>query len=303
MDVVLLNTNWLNTFVTLIDTKHFTKTAHKLFMTQPGVSQHIRKLEQACGHSLILREKKSFEITEQGRLMYEYAKQLKNNEKRLLAQLTFDEPYIGQCNLACSGALALLLYPKLLTIQARHSALIMQLKAAPNHQILTEVEHGDIDLGLVTHTVKNNLFDIQEVGNEHLCLVLPARADIDPINRDSLSKVGLIDHPDAGHYLTRYFTQNAQLGMADFRIEQIPVTGYINQINQILEPVAKGLGFTVLPKSVIDNFHTPELLSIYQSDNAVIETIYLVKKRSRELPARFKTVLQMLAEHFDCEIS
>ena len=43
-------------------------------MTQPGVSQHINKLETACGHALILREKKRFDLTEQGRLVYQYAR-------------------------------------------------------------------------------------------------------------------------------------------------------------------------------------------------------------------------------------
>ena len=54
----MLNPNWLKTFVTLIDTGHFTKTAEKLFMTEPGVSQHISKLEKACGHALIHRDRK-----------------------------------------------------------------------------------------------------------------------------------------------------------------------------------------------------------------------------------------------------
>ncbi len=34
----MLNSNLLKTFITLIDTGHFTKTAEKLFMTQSGVS-------------------------------------------------------------------------------------------------------------------------------------------------------------------------------------------------------------------------------------------------------------------------
>ena len=48
----MLNPVWLKTFVTLIETGHFTKTAEKLFMTQPGVSQHIAKLEQASKYLL-----------------------------------------------------------------------------------------------------------------------------------------------------------------------------------------------------------------------------------------------------------
>ncbi|WP_260847496.1 LysR family transcriptional regulator [Shewanella algae] len=69
----MINPNWLKTFKTLIDTGHFTKTADVLFMTQPGVSQQIRKLEESCGHALIRRINKTFEITEQGKLVYEYA--------------------------------------------------------------------------------------------------------------------------------------------------------------------------------------------------------------------------------------
>ncbi|MGC7906805.1 helix-turn-helix domain-containing protein [Vibrio anguillarum] len=41
---------WLNTFKTLVDIGHFTKAAELLHMTQPGVSQHINKLEAACGY-------------------------------------------------------------------------------------------------------------------------------------------------------------------------------------------------------------------------------------------------------------
>ena len=41
MILSMLNPVWLETFITLVDTGHFTQTAEKLHMTQPGVSQHI----------------------------------------------------------------------------------------------------------------------------------------------------------------------------------------------------------------------------------------------------------------------
>ena len=42
----MINPTWLNTFCTLVEVNHFTQTAERLFMTQSGVSQHIKKLEQ-----------------------------------------------------------------------------------------------------------------------------------------------------------------------------------------------------------------------------------------------------------------
>jgi len=298
----MLNPNWLNTFVTLVDLGHFTKTAEKLFMTQPGVSQHINKLEKACGHSLIRREKKSFEVTEQGHLVYQYAEQLVKNEYELFEQLDFDNPLSGVCKLACSGALALTLYPKLLNIQVQHAKLVVQVKAAPNHQILNEIQNGVIDLGIVTEIPNNSPFDVQEVGREQLCLVLPANTEIEDLNGNLLTKLGLVDHPDAKHYLSLYFAQNLGSNFTHLNIEQLPITGYVNQISQILEPVAKGLGFTVLPKSAVDSFKEPQLLKILKPQKPVIEILYMVKKRNRVLPARFEVVKSILQKHFDVGI-
>ena len=297
--VVMLNPNWLKTFVTLIDTGHFTKSAEKLYMTQPGVSQHISKLEKACGHALIQRDKKSFDLTEQGFLVYQYAKQLVKNEYELLEQLDFDNPFSGDCKLACSGALALTIYPKLLGIQTQHSHLVVQLKAAPNHQILNEIQNGGIDLGIVTDIPNNSPFDVQEIGREQLCLVLPANTETEGVDGSLLTKLGLIEHPDAKHYLSLYFAQNQESNFTHLNIEQLPVTGYVNQISQILEPVAKGLGFTVLSKSAVDSFKEPQILKIFKPQKPIIEILYMVKKRNRVLPARFEVVKSILQKHFD----
>ena len=71
------------------------------------------------------------------------------------------------------------------------------------------------------------------------------------------------------------------------RIADIPVKGYINQINLILEPVAAGHGFTVLPESVVKAFRDQEAIQTLPLPNPVYETINLVQKKYRPLPARY----------------
>jgi len=297
----MLNPTWLNTFVTLVDMGHFTKTAEKLFMTQPGVSQHISKLEKACGHSLIRRDKKSFEVTEQGRLVYQYADQLVKNEQGLMEQLAFDNPFSGDCTLACSGALALMLYPKLLDLQVQYPQLVVKLKAAPNHQILNEIQTGIIDLGIITDIPSYSLFDAVELGREQLCLVLPTKAKASSYSENLLTELGLINHPDAEHYLSIYFAQSQESNFTHLNIKEIPVTGYVNQISQILHPVAKGLGFTVLPKSAVDTFQEPKQLKIFSPKKPVMQTLYMVTKRNRALPARFEVVKSILQQQLHAE--
>ena len=286
----MLNPVWLETFITLVDTGHFTQTAEKLFMTQPGVSQHINKLEEACGHLLIKRDKKSFVVTEQGRLVYNYTKQLKQGENNLFEQLNFDNPFAGQCSLACSGALALMLYPKLLRLQAQQPDLHVSLKAAPNHQILQDVKTGQIDQGIVTNIPNESFFDYEALGQEELCLILGQQSDDKLSLTQTLLKLGLIAHPDAEHYLSLYVSRSEERELKRLEIGKIPVIGSINQIGQILEPLALGMGFTVLPKSAVNSFHSPELLTIIKPKKPVMESLYLVRKKNRILPKRYNAL-------------
>ncbi|MDW6002554.1 LysR family transcriptional regulator [Vibrio mangrovi] len=298
----MLNPVWLNTFKTLIETGHFTRTAEKLFMTQPGVSQHIQKLEEACGHKLLQRFNKSFEITEQGRMVYQYARQLEQGEATLLDRLNFHDPYTGQYRIACSGALALFLYPRLLEIQQQHPRLVIHLESAPNHAILKGIQAGEIDIGLVASIPNKSLFDAEQLCDDPLCLALPKENTFQSAPCQTLMKLGLIRHPDVDHYLSLYLADISQSVISSLKQEDIPVSGYINQINQILIPVSRGLGFTVLPQFAVESFSDAAKLDIIKSDQSASETLYLVKKHSRKLPERFHMInhqVKSFLTHYD----
>ncbi|MDP5138668.1 LysR substrate-binding domain-containing protein, partial [Rheinheimera baltica] len=101
--------------------------------------------------------------------------------------------------------------------------------------------------------------------------------------------LGLINHPDAEHYLSLYFKQSKEQELTQLDVSKIPVIGSINQISQILEPIAQGIGFTVLPKSAVDSFPSPERLKVLKPKQPVMESLYLVCKKNRVLPARYDT--------------
>lgn len=290
----MLNPLWLHTFKTLIDIGHFTQTAEKLYMTQPGVSQHVKKLEQACGHALIKRENKSFELTEQGRLVYDYAVKVAVEEAALLDNLNFDDPFSGECRLSCSGSLALRIYPQLLELQKQHQGLTIHLEVAPNDKILRDIDNGVVDIGVVTHLPSSSLFHSEELGSEPLCLILPKCHEGKSVTADLLLRYGVIQHPDATHYLSLYFEQCGDPELASLNTKALPTVSYINQLHQILLPVSKGIGFTVLPKSALDSFPHRDQLCIHTPNKAVTEKLYLVHKRNRDLPNRYKKVKKVL---------
>ncbi|KZX57443.1 LysR family transcriptional regulator [Vibrio sp. HI00D65] len=293
----MINPLWLNTFKILVDVGHFTQTAEKLYMTQPGVSQHIKKLEQACDCELLSRENKSFELTEQGRIVYRYALKLEKDQEDLFESLSFDNPYSGQCHLSCSGSLSLRLYPKLLELQQQHPDLSINLEAAPNRKILNDLLQGTTDVGIVRHLPNNRYYQSQVIGKEALCLIVHHRhADLE-ITPKTLHEIGLIAHPDSAHYLSLYFDLCGDNELANININEIPKSGYINQLHQILLPVSKGLGFTVLPAGAVEHFAERDKLHVVPPKKEVEEMLYLVQKRNRKLPHRYNTVIDLIKQN------
>lgn len=87
----------LSTFLELCETKNYTKTAEKLHMTQPAVTQHIKYLEQYYGTKLFYYdEKKRLHLTDQGRLLRSYAQSVQADSEIIKNRLSvpINEPDI-----------------------------------------------------------------------------------------------------------------------------------------------------------------------------------------------------------------
>lgn len=76
------------TFIKVVETKSYTAAAEELHMTQPAVTQHIHRLEEHYGRRLIEFAGRSLELTEAGRIFYEYANLQKANETLLTQKLS-----------------------------------------------------------------------------------------------------------------------------------------------------------------------------------------------------------------------
>lgn len=66
----------LRTFLAVAQTLSFTRAARRLGLRQSTVSQHVRRLEEAVGRQLFLRDTHSVELTEDGEAMLGFARRI-----------------------------------------------------------------------------------------------------------------------------------------------------------------------------------------------------------------------------------
>lgn len=68
--------NSLLVFYEVVKARSFSRAAESLFMTQPGVSNHVAQLEAQAGRPLLKREKGKFQLTREGRVILKYAEKM-----------------------------------------------------------------------------------------------------------------------------------------------------------------------------------------------------------------------------------
>ncbi|MCT4371286.1 LysR family transcriptional regulator [Yangia mangrovi] len=289
----MLNATWIETFTVLAEEGHFTRAAERLNMTQPGVSQHLRKLEQQLGQRLIAQDGKSFSLTTAGEKLRELGLTRRAEERALREAITRDDPDVGELRLACSGSFAMLFYPRAIALMREAPGLAIHVEAAPQADILSGVLDGRFDLGVVGEDPGHPRIEAQHVGQEELCLLLPMQAG-GVAAFDDLETLGLIAHPDVYRYADDLLPQNFPGAFTGS--DRLRVRSYVNQIGQIPAPVAEGVGYTLLPRSGLAAFLLADRVDVAKLPIPQYQELWSIWPRGRPPSVRLKRIKLLIEE-------
>lgn len=284
----MINPVPLRSFVAVADHGGFTRAAKRLGLTQAAVSQHVRALEETLG-PLLLRRPRALAVTPAGEALLDYARAVEAADRRLQARIDDADASGGTIGLVTPGSVGLMLYPLLLDHQAAHPGLVIRHRFAPDAEVIEAVLDSRFDLGLVSTRPDDARLASDAFAEEPLELIVPAGAAVG--GWADLMGLGFIDHPDgmamATRLLTRRFPGNPG-------VRRLPVTGFSNQIALILEPVARGLGFTVLPRYARQAFARPDAIRVVDGGPAVTDTLWLIYRAEWPLSRRAAVLVQAL---------
>jgi aminoethylphosphonate catabolism LysR family transcriptional regulator len=126
----------------------FSRAAHKLALTQPAISDHIRKLEETHGVELVLRKRGGIALTDLGRKLYAITERLfeaENEAGGLLARSrNLDE---GSLTIGADAAVHIL--PVLFRFRERYPKVSLRLISGNSAQLLAKLDAFEIDFAVV----------------------------------------------------------------------------------------------------------------------------------------------------------
>ena len=163
----------LKVFCDLAETESFTKTAQINSITQSAVSQQISSLERQFKSLLIERSKKRFRLTREGKVLYDYSKQIIQIYDSLFSKLQEIQDIVSSTiRVATIYSIGLHdLPPYIKKFLKAYPTVNVHVEYRRSNQVYEDVLSNVVDLGLVAYPVRDPKLDIVPLRKDMLVLI------------------------------------------------------------------------------------------------------------------------------------
>ncbi|SDO78840.1 DNA-binding transcriptional regulator, LysR family [Pedococcus dokdonensis] len=139
----------LRTFVAVAQSLSFTRAAESLGLRQPTVSQHVRRLEDAVGRPLFVRDTRSVALTSDGEAMAGFAREILAAQERAVGYFTGSHLQ-GRLRFGVTDDLALTPLPRILRdFRQLYPRIDLELTVLQNDALVRRIESGHLDVAFV----------------------------------------------------------------------------------------------------------------------------------------------------------
>ena len=299
-----MNLKQLEAFVQVSESGSFSKAAKELFLTQPTISAHISSLEKELNVRLFIRNTKEVSLSDDGKDLYRYAKQITDLEKAIEERFYMDSDDGKHfITIAASTIPAQYLLPKvLMCYRERYPKEQIKIMETDSSEVVTQVVDHMVDVGF-TGTVlekkhckyipfyKDELAVITPDTPEYRILKEQNRDDIDWIKRKPL----ILREEGSG---TRKEAEK-QLKNAGISMEDLDIVASIANQETIKKSVKQGMGITVLSRLAAEDEDGLLIFPIPGADEG--REINLVYNKNYQMTRSADRCIRIVKEVYDIE--
>lgn len=181
-----MNTKQLEYVLVLSREGSFSKAADALNITQPSLSQYIKKIEKEIGLPLFDRTNGEVRLTDAGHVYLESGKQILDLEQQMTAKfLDIANHKSGTLRIGTSPFRSASMMPVIAKhFQTIYPGMYLIIEEMETHELIDGCEHGDFDFCLTMLPVDERIFAYEPIVEEELVLAVPA--SYDPLTSVSL---------------------------------------------------------------------------------------------------------------------
>jgi len=251
----------LRYFVAVADEGSFSRAAAKVRVAQPSLSQQIRKLEAEVGQPLFDRLPRSVVLTEAGRCLIDYARQILasiGDARRSIDELK--DEVSGRLAVGAIPTIAPYILPELVgKFQKQYPEVTLEIVEDVTDGITRRVEAGELDVALASTCQQSPTLRRESLGNEPLLALVP---EGHPLAKKTLVE---LDDLKSQRFLLLHemhcLSQQVHHLLESRRLRpEIALAG--SQLGTIANMVAAEIGVSIVPQMMVKHRATSGCVSL-----------------------------------------
>lgn len=270
----------------------FSKAADVLNISQPSLSQYIKKIEQEIGIELFDRANGEVRLTDAGRVYIEAGRKILDVEHQLEVQLSDLATHktgslvIGTAPYRAAGMMPVVAK----RFQQAYPGIHLVIREGTTAELSEAVERGECDLCLTMLPLDDRIFSYEKVAEEEMILAVPASCE--PFKTQTI--VGLrypaINVKDINRHSfvmltdSQFMQKQLQNLVIDYKLI-LRTAAVVKSLGSQIAMVRAGVGMALVP-SGIESFCLKEEVSFYSFAECLPKRVVVVMwRKDRKLSA------------------
>lgn len=287
----------VNTFLTVVREKSFSKASAKLGISQPAVTQQMKYIEDYLQVQVVDRKKNGIRLTKEGQMLYNIAQKIErcvsNGEKELLKIVNKDVTFM----FGASFIIGNYVLPRFLNHLKENIHNDVSINVSVSHKTIEDLLDKKIDLALVENYIPDDNIIYREWMEDEIVIFsnqkLPTRAKPE----DLLSYKWVCRNPDSNTRMI--FKEN--LDRVNFPdCDQFDVTSEVTSVTTIVQTVLHSDTTQAPTVSIVSRNAIDSLLkagALYESrigNNKMTRKLYIAYRKDRKHDAFIENVVDYL---------
>lgn len=248
-----MNLKQLEAFVQVAEGGSFSKAAKKLYLTQPTISAHVASLEKELNVRLFVRNTKEVSLSEDGKDLYKYARQMVDLEKKIDERFGTREEGGKHCiTIAASTIPAQYLLPKvLMRFNEKYPEEQLKIMETDSAKVVTQIVEHMADVGFTGTVLEKKHCKYMPFYKDELVIITPNTEKYQKLKEHMTDDISwlleehvILREEGSG---TRKEAEK-QLKQAGVDLSDLDIIASIENQETIKKSVRQGMGISILSK-------------------------------------------------------
>lgn len=292
-----MNLNYLKLFNILAAELSFSKTASLLYISQPAVSIQIKNLENELGFKLFDRTGRQLQLTENGKILYQYTKKIFELVDKADTELTSQASNLkGMVEVGASNTPGTYVLPKILSEYSEaYPSVVSNLHIGNTHEVEKMVLENRVDFAIKGGEVLyNSKLYVEWIAEDEMVFITSPNSLLAKqkfVKLSELKREKFIVHEKNSQLYNLVADILEELNLLD------NITMTVGHIDAIKQAVKLEIGIAAVPLPAVKDDLEAGILSQFKiKDKSWVYPYYLIYNMERHRSPAARRLMELVRE-------